>query len=109
MRKVILLFFFIIPTAAIAEDGYRLWLRYDRVKDEARLSTYRGLIKGWMIDGSSPTLDAAAKELSMGLSGLLGTQLSASNRLHFDGILCAKLTSSLLNGATVEVPGATGE
>jgi alpha-glucuronidase len=109
MRKVILLFFFIIPTAAIAEDGYRLWLRYDRVKDEARLSTYRGLIKGWMIDGSSPTLDAAAKELSMGLSGLLGTQLSASSRLHFDGILCAKLTSALLNGATVEVPGVTGE
>jgi alpha-glucuronidase len=109
MKKVILLVLFILPAAAIAEDGYRLWLRYDRVKDAARLASYQRLIKGWYIDGNSPTLDAAARELGMGLSGLLGLTLSASDRISFDGVVCAKVGSPILNGLKADVPGASGE
>ena len=55
-----------------AEDGYRLWLRYDLVSDPERLAEYRAAITELVIEGDSPTLAAAREELINGLRGLLG-------------------------------------
>jgi alpha-glucuronidase len=60
------------PSAARAEDGYDLWLRYPLVADAARLAEYRGAISRIVVQGESPTLRAARDELSRGLRGLLG-------------------------------------
>jgi alpha-glucuronidase len=56
----------------LAEDGYRLWLRYDKVNVPSVLIQYNKVISGWMVQGDSPTLKVAQRELQMGLSGLLG-------------------------------------
>ena len=61
-----------------AENGYRLWLRYDPITDQEKLSSYRKTIQGFNIHGNSPTLEAVRKELGMGLSGLLGKVIGDS-------------------------------
>lgn len=62
-------------TGARGETGYDLWLRYHRIADPARLAEYRTGITGLVVEGSSPTLDAARRELGMGINGLLGTEV----------------------------------
>ncbi len=63
---------------AKADDGYRLWLKYDRITDQKKSALYNQLTKSWIIDGISPTLDIAKKELQLGLTGLLGGDHSMS-------------------------------
>jgi alpha-glucuronidase len=110
MKKVIYFLLYIISYNTVAaEDGYRLWLRYDLINNSSKLSSYRQLIKGWMVDGTSPTLQAASQELTLGLNGLLGLQMPSASRMEFDGILCARLSSPLLKGLNIEVPGTSGE
>ncbi len=58
-----------------AEDGYKLWLRYDPVTDPQLLVHYNKSIRGFMIEGSSSTLLAAGEELKAGLSLMLGTDI----------------------------------
>lgn len=57
---------------ASAEDGYRLWLRYDRVDDQALLARYRQAIGSFYVAGNSPTAQVMRQELGNGLQGLLG-------------------------------------
>jgi alpha-glucuronidase len=62
--------------AARAEDGYRLWLRYDRIADDAQRAAYAKALGHVVLatpaGTDSPTLAAARAELMTGLSGLLG-------------------------------------
>jgi alpha-glucuronidase len=60
------------PTAARAEDGYDLWLRYRQVTDATRLAEYRASIRSFAVSGDSPTMRAVHDELVAGLTGLLG-------------------------------------
>ena len=76
-----------------AEDGYRLWLRYDLIQEASLLKEYREQIQGWMIQGESETLRAAKDELLLGLNGLLGPVPSVSS-MDMDGILVAGITVS---------------
>ena len=61
---------------ARAEDGYRLWLRYDRIADDALRAAYtdglRQIVFATPAGTDSPTLAAARDELTAGLRGLLG-------------------------------------
>jgi alpha-glucuronidase len=68
--------------SARAEDGYRLWLRYDRIADEALRAGYAAAITEVVLASPgrdvSPTLAAAQNELSAGLNGLLGNNVRVS-------------------------------
>ncbi|MDX2245771.1 MAG: alpha-glucuronidase family glycosyl hydrolase [Bacteroidia bacterium] len=79
MKKysLLLLAFFLITGIVRAEDGYRLWLRYDQVSDEKILANYRKTITGWMCEEDSPVLNAARGELQKGLNGLLDAAIPA--------------------------------
>ena len=59
-----------------AEDGYRLWLRYERITDEKLLAEYLPalgqIVLATPTGGESSTLTAARDELLAGLDGLLG-------------------------------------
>jgi len=59
-----------------AEDGYRLWLRYDRIADDAQRTAYATALGHVVLatpaGADSPTIAAARDELMTGLSGLLG-------------------------------------
>jgi len=51
-----------------AEDGYRLWLRYDPFRAGWSLFTAHWLSRSWL-SGNSASLDAARSELVNGCSG----------------------------------------
>ncbi|HEX6181947.1 MAG TPA: alpha-glucuronidase family glycosyl hydrolase, partial [Chitinophagaceae bacterium] len=69
----VMLLLILLPSSA--EDGYRLWLRYDKIKNEALLQQYKRAIKSINFPSSSPTLLAAKNELLAGLEGLLGQKI----------------------------------
>jgi alpha-glucuronidase len=60
-----------------AEDGYRLWLRYDRIDDASLRASYIGatsrIVLSTTAGNESPVISAARRELADGLKGLLGT------------------------------------
>lgn len=72
-----------------AEDGYRLWLRYDQISDKQKLDDYRRQLRGWMVDVVSPTGDVARKELRLALPGLLGVPVEEVHGTQRDGIIVA--------------------
>ncbi|MBK7872241.1 MAG: alpha-glucuronidase [Saprospiraceae bacterium] len=72
-----------------AEDGYRLWLRYDLISNAQKLQEYRRSIQAWLIEGDSPTLSVAKNELQNGINGLLGQPISNVKTIQKDGIVVA--------------------
>lgn len=85
--------------SARAEDGYRLWLRYDALPARA-LRLYRPLVTSVVVEGKSATLDAARAELLEGCSGLLGLTVPSSERVERDGAIVVGTpeTSTLVGG-----------
>ncbi|WP_147205536.1 alpha-glucuronidase family glycosyl hydrolase [Segetibacter aerophilus] len=73
--------FLIAMPSAKADDGYRLWLRYELVNNSTLLSNYRNAVTSVYLPGTSPSLLAAKDELQMGLEGLLGKKVSFQNTL----------------------------
>jgi len=81
-----------------AEDGYRLWLRYDRLADVTMVTAYQNNLQQMLIAGDSPTLAVAEKELQMGLEGLLGAKITPTNVIDNNGTLViAKSNASILS------------
>jgi alpha-glucuronidase len=54
-----------------ADDGYRLWLRYDQLPRQT-IEAYRTRITSIVVPGDSTALEAIRAELASGCSGLLG-------------------------------------
>jgi alpha-glucuronidase len=71
-------------SAALAEDGYDLWLRYRPLPAEW-LDAYHPKATELVPGAHSPTLDVAQAELSRGLGGLLGAAPPLSSRPTRDG------------------------
>ncbi len=68
-----------------ADDGYRLWLKYDPIKEQSIRQEYLGYFKGIDLQTNpTPVLKTALEELGVGLNGLLGiTQLPKNTQgLH---------------------------
>ena len=72
MKVNLLALFLLLFSFAQAEDGYRLWLRYDQLKNVALRTGYEARLASISLPGNSPTLQVARKELQIGLIGLLG-------------------------------------
>ncbi|MFT2011380.1 alpha-glucuronidase family glycosyl hydrolase [Pontibacter sp. 13R65] len=70
-----------------AEDGYRLWLRYDQVQEKTRLQQYRQLVSEVVVEGNSPTLAIVRKEIAMGLKGLLSQEVAVGQQASKAGTL----------------------
>ncbi len=92
MRKYLLIIYVLLNVLLYAgtvraDDGYRLWLKYDLISNPKKLSEYRQSVKGWIIEGSSPTIEAARHELQIGLDGLLGSRIPESKSANADGLL----------------------
>jgi len=74
MKKGFLLLFglLFITNILFAEDGYRLWLRYDLITNHQLLEDYCSRMTGIYSEESSTTFTIASNELRNGLEGLLG-------------------------------------
>ena len=97
----------LLPTAAAAEDGYDLWLRYHPLETPAR-TTYSERATSIVEMSNSPTLKAAADELRRGLDGLLGMPTSEGLR---DGaiVLGTPTSSPLISGLHLTLQPAGDE
>jgi alpha-glucuronidase len=71
-------------TVAHAEDGYRLWLRYDPLPAPA-IAGYRAQITSFVVDGNSASSQVISEELGNGLAGLLGKPISRAEKIDRDG------------------------
>ncbi|HET7606514.1 MAG TPA: alpha-glucuronidase family glycosyl hydrolase, partial [Sphingomicrobium sp.] len=78
LRLLLFMLLAITPAAAVAEDGYDLWLRYRPVEAEWR-AAYAARAASIVDESRSPTSRAAVDDLRRGVTGLLertpGTQL----------------------------------
>lgn len=54
-----------------ADNGYRLWLRYDRITDAATRNAYQAILKSYGVPGNSPTLDVIRNEFKLAFASLL--------------------------------------
>ena len=94
MKRLLLLLCHSLLFAVVqAEDGYRLWLRYDKINNIQVLQQYNNLISSVQIIGNSPTIIAAKSELLNGLEGLLGKKIAEKNN---SSILAAAAGNSAL-------------
>jgi alpha-glucuronidase len=66
------LFYLFHVNISLADDGYRLWLKYDLIQDPEVLKSYKQAIKNQYVIGSSETIDIIKKELNLAFGGLFG-------------------------------------
>jgi alpha-glucuronidase len=78
------------------DDGYRLWLRYDRIADAGLLAEARAAFSTVVMPAPSAVLAAARDELSAGLRGFLDTPIHSIDQLQTEtkGALIAGTLSS---------------
>ncbi len=91
-----LVFFLLFSGGALAraEDGYRLWLRYEPIAETRALSAYRQKARSIVVEGRSATARVMRQELARGLTGLLGTAVRATNAGARDGSVVAGTPAS---------------
>lgn len=95
MKKIFLLLFLVSSVFHLhAENGYRLWLRYDLIKNNGLTSEYRKSIAGININGTSAIIAAAKEELTNGLEGLLGRKVILSNTVTNNFLVAGTPASS---------------
>jgi alpha-glucuronidase len=87
LRSFIILIL-LVSSELHAEDGYRLWMRYEKISDASVLRNYQNAIRGIVVTGNSPTLTIVRHELENGLSGILGNKISASQKIS-SGVIVA--------------------
>ena len=80
----------IFVTGAIskAEDGYRLWLRYDPLPKRT-IESYRPRIASVVVPGDSATLEVVRTELVNGCTGLLASAVPVASEVNRDGAVIA--------------------
>lgn len=79
MKKTVLLFIGLMTAyKVVAEDGYRLWLRYDKITNTTLLQHYRNSIDGIEFPDPTPVLKTAKQELLRGLEGLLDKKIKVA-------------------------------
>jgi alpha-glucuronidase len=113
-RRIIgaILLLFFAAMVASAEDGYRLWLRYDRLPSPM-IETYRSRLTALVVSGRSSTLDIIRNELGEGLQGLLGSSIAPTDKIERDGALVvvtanSPLVTKLRWQAELELLGSEG-
>jgi len=82
-----LILFISIATQTLAEDGHRLWLRYEAVHDAKLAAAYRAYATELVFPTTSDILGSAKDELLSGLGGLLNAQPRIVSKLSSNGAI----------------------
>lgn len=111
--SLFLLLCILLASPSMAEDGYRLWQRYEQVKDQKQLEHYRKALEEIVVYGNSPTVEIIKTELKDGMSGLLGKTFSISDNSEKHGLIVgtpanSKLVASLKLGNKLTDLGEEG-
>ena len=70
-----------------AENGYRLWLRYEPLTNPVTIATYKAKIRRLIIPANSPALIAGKSELKNGIFGLLKYHPIENNLFGDDALI----------------------
>jgi len=98
MRATVIILCSLLWTQSVkADDGYRLWLRYDQLSTPS-VNEYRRLIKSISAQGNTETFDVIRRELSAGCAGLLGTPVIVGDRDDASVIVGTPESSALIRG-----------
>ena len=108
MRVQLLVLFLFLFAAVQAEDGYRLWLRYDLIKKEDLRTSYSKRIGVISLPGQSPTLQVARKELQEALNGLLGSVVSIPETRNPQAGLIIEKSSGKISATELAALGEEG-
>ncbi|MBN1833346.1 MAG: alpha-glucuronidase [Deltaproteobacteria bacterium] len=76
-----------LPGTVLAEDGYELWLRYNRIPDPELLSYYKKHATEMVVQQSCPIFRTVQDELLMALQGLLGQELPVNPSVSKKGAI----------------------
>jgi alpha-glucuronidase len=82
-----------IAVPANAEDGYRLWLRYQPLRAQLR-QQYAPNATEIVMTAHGAVAASASSELQRGLSGLLAVRVPVRNRVDRDGAVVGELNGS---------------
>ncbi len=85
-----------------AEDGYRAWLRYEKVADSELLDQYRSKLSTVTLSGDSPTTEVIFDELQEALPGLLDAEVSIRKQGSSDLIIGTPESSDYIASADFE-------
>jgi alpha-glucuronidase len=98
-RLSFLIIAFALHISAAAEDGYRLWLRYEPLPEQM-IKVYRPYTTSLVAPGDTATLEAIRAELGNGCLGMLGNSLPGSKDVDRDGAIVVGTpeTSPLIAG-----------
>jgi alpha-glucuronidase len=101
--KALFISFLLLDLTCHAEDGYRLWLRYDKIESEQYLNSVKTIIKEVNFNGNSPQIDAAKRELFKGLEGLTSTKVNEVSTNSGSGglVIGTPKSSSLISSLTL--------
>jgi alpha-glucuronidase len=72
---------------AFADDGYRLWMRYEPIADTAYLRQCRETFTGLLVAAGSPEEDGIKAELTNGIGGLIKGSIPLVTKVDRDGVL----------------------
>jgi len=92
---VVAIFTLTFAAPAHAEDGYRLWLRYDPLPTQIR-QRYAAAATEIVVQSNGAIARSAQGELQRGLSGLLATQVPVRSSVDRDGAIVAELSKASL-------------
>ncbi|MCX7636564.1 MAG: alpha-glucuronidase [Cyclobacteriaceae bacterium] len=84
------LLFFLILCSIIrskAEDGYRLWLRYERITNVSLLKNYTRQLTSVHIGKLSPTIQVAVEELQLAIKSMLVKELALTAQVQSGTLL----------------------
>jgi alpha-glucuronidase len=113
MRVVLLVIMLFIFSSLKAENGYDLWLRYNKISNVAILDQYKKQIASPVVPGSSQTITIIKDELARAFSGLTGSTYtilpSANNSTSFiAGISSSTVISSIVTKNELDKIGKEG-
>ncbi|CCH54893.1 Alpha-glucuronidase [Fibrisoma limi BUZ 3] len=72
MNRLLICFLLVVAQLTYADDGYRLWLKYDPIANTSQRDAYSRSAQFIAANKTSPIIKSATDELQMGLQGLLG-------------------------------------
>jgi alpha-glucuronidase len=100
---------------ALADDGYRLWLKYDLIHNQKQLIEYKRFTNFILNDFTeNEILNSAKKELELGVLGLLGRKIATKQTLKkgeatnskWAGIIFSKDADILKDGFRIQHSGS---
>lgn len=110
MKKQLCFLFLLFFTCAHAEDGYRLWLRYDPIPAPSLLAAYRTQVNNIVCEGNSEVLSSAKQELVSGLSGLLAKNIAVSSLQSNSVVIGTPSSSPIIDSLGLkEISGLNNE